>query len=187
MSVGRSVGRSVRRSVTPYFFFVDFAVSRLAETYYCPCPTACDWYSRVYGLVQWETKGALHLSLLFSDNFLFFSREPRLCIRMCPSVTVCLSVRRSVCWFVMLLIGGQRRAGMLHISSGRTCYFLPFYQWKTRPKMRLRCWRTGGEYIISCNNYLGQGKRQKQQNITWWQRSQIMAIYLTDVCMKKKN
>ena len=40
--VGPSVGSSVGRLVGPLHLFsiAEFAVLRLAETYYCPCPTA---------------------------------------------------------------------------------------------------------------------------------------------------
>ena len=50
MSVGRSVGWSVGR--LHLISIAYFAVSRLLETHYCPCPTARDLDSRVYGLVE---------------------------------------------------------------------------------------------------------------------------------------
>ena len=43
--VGRSVGRPVGQSVTN-------TISRRANTFYCPCPTARDWGSCVNGLVK---------------------------------------------------------------------------------------------------------------------------------------
>ena len=58
-----------------------------------------------------------------------FSREPRLYKRVCPSV--CQSVCRSVCWsvrrLVMLLLGGQRRAGERLISCIQTCFLGKLY------------------------------------------------------------
>ena len=46
-SVGRSVSRSVRRSVPRLLFLVLWVVFE----HYCPCPTARDWFCRVYELV----------------------------------------------------------------------------------------------------------------------------------------
>ena len=53
MLVRRLVGWSVGRLVGPLHLFLIayFAVSRLAESHYCPCPTARDWASRVSGIV----------------------------------------------------------------------------------------------------------------------------------------
>ena len=50
MSVGRSVSRSVGR--LHLFLIANFAVSRLAETHYCPCPTARDRDSLVLNLTK---------------------------------------------------------------------------------------------------------------------------------------
>ena len=57
--VGRSVGW------LHLFFIADFAVSRLAETYYCPCPTAGDKDSHLYSTAWFNIPLIILLSQFF--------------------------------------------------------------------------------------------------------------------------
>ena len=60
LSVGLSVG-------VIQFLIAYFALLRLAETHYCPCPTAGDWDSRVYSLVINE--------VLFQLSFMYHQKK----------------------------------------------------------------------------------------------------------------
>ena len=65
---------TVCRSVCPYIGYINyFAVLRLADSYYYPCPTACNLFRLVYGFVRFAyKKKRIFSSLIFLFGFDWF-------------------------------------------------------------------------------------------------------------------